>query len=79
LKTGENHRVQTGQVGLAIGAPIAFWAKALATHFIQDLPSNNVIPISIGSAAMLAVALFSAFLPARRAMRVNPVVALKYE
>jgi putative ABC transport system permease protein len=71
--------LRTVFVGLAIGAPIAFWAKALATHFIQDLPRNNVTPISIGSAALLAVAIFSAYLPARRATRVDPVVALRYE
>jgi predicted permease len=65
--------------GLVIGAPLAFWGKTFAASLIQDLPSNSVVPIAIGVIAMITVALLGAYLPARRASRVDPIVALRYE
>jgi putative ABC transport system permease protein len=74
---GEALRMVSG--GLLIGTPVAFWAKTLATHLIHDLPSRSATPIALGAAAMIAVALMAAYLPARRASRVEPTVALRYE
>jgi predicted permease len=74
---GEALRMVSG--GLLIGTPVAFWAKTLATHLIHDLPSRSAAPIALGAAAMIAVALMAAYLPARRASCVDPTVALRYE
>jgi putative ABC transport system permease protein len=65
--------------GLLIGAPIALWGKRLAGNLVQDLPLNSGVPIIFGVVAMLSVALVAAYVPARRAARVDPMEALRYE
>ena len=66
-------------VGLAIGAPLAFWGKRAAASLIPDLPSASSLPIVIAVAIMIAIGLLAAYLPARRTTRVDPILALRYE
>jgi ABC-type antimicrobial peptide transport system permease subunit len=65
--------------GLAIGVPLAFWGNRIAASVIPDLPVGSALPFVVAAAIMIAVGLIAAYLPARRAMRVDPMVALRYE
>jgi predicted permease len=65
--------------GLVIGALLAYWGKRFVASLIPGLPVQSVVPIVFGAAVMVALALVAAYTPARRAARVSPMEALRYE
>jgi len=66
-------------VGVAIGIPAALGAGRLVASQLFGLTSTD--PVSLFGAAilLLAVAALAGFIPALRASRVDPMVALRYE
>ena len=71
--------IRTVCLGFLAGIPLAFWSKNLAAHLIQELPSNATISIALGAATIIVVALLAAYLPIRRAARLDPIIALRSE
>ncbi len=65
--------------GLAIGAPAAFWTKSLAASLVPGLSIHSNLPIAFAAAGMLVVALGASLIPTRRAAKVDPMEALRYE
>jgi putative ABC transport system permease protein len=66
-------------IGLGIGVPMALWGRRFAASVMEGLPLASPVPIAFGAVAMIAIAMLAAYVPARRAARVDPMVALRYE
>ena len=66
-------------VGLAIGLPVAFALANALSSLLFGVKATDPMAF-IGVPLILAsVAMFASYLPARRALRVDPIVALRYE
>ncbi|MGA2075016.1 MAG: ABC transporter permease [Terriglobia bacterium] len=65
--------------GLGAGIPVALWSRKFAGSLIEGLPPSSVLPISVAALGVIAVALLASYIPARRATKVDPMEALRYE
>jgi ABC-type antimicrobial peptide transport system permease subunit len=66
-------------VGVAIGVATAYGAGQLLSTMLFGLAPNDVVTIAGATLIMVAVSALAGFLPARRASRVDPMVALRYD
>jgi putative ABC transport system permease protein len=65
--------------GVALGLVAAWWLSRVVSSQLYGMTANDPVTI-VGAATILgAVALLAGYIPARRATRVNPVLALRYE
>jgi ABC-type antimicrobial peptide transport system permease subunit len=65
--------------GVAIGVPIALAADRLVSNMLFGLKPGDPITLVCATSVLLVVATIAGYLPARRASRVDPIVALRYE
>jgi ABC-type antimicrobial peptide transport system permease subunit len=74
---GEGMRITL--VGVGIGIVLALGLTRLITKVIYGVSASDPLTF-IGVAILLSgVALLACYIPARRAMRVDPIIALRYE
>jgi len=66
-------------IGVAIGLPAALATTRLISDFLFGLTATDPATISMATLLMIAVAALAGYLPARRASRVDPMVALRDE
>jgi len=65
--------------GVALGSMVAFGATRSLHAVLPNIPSMDVGAVGIAAALLVVVALLSSLIPAVRATRIEPVVALKGE
>ena len=66
-------------LGVALGVPAALAAARLISSQLFGISAADPGAIGLATLALLVVAAVAAYLPARRATRVDPLVALRFE
>jgi len=65
--------------GLLVGIPCALVASHLIGHMLFGVSANDPVTLAAVASTLTAVATLAGFIPARRAMLVDPMVALRHE
>jgi putative ABC transport system permease protein len=73
------HGLRLTLLGVGLGLAVSFGVTRFLGSMLLGVTSTDALTFSSVAILLCAVALFACFIPARRAMRVDPMVALRYE
>jgi ABC-type antimicrobial peptide transport system permease subunit len=68
-----------GGIGLAISVPAALAASRLVLSFLFETKPNDPLALSAAVGILAVAVTLAGYLPARRAARIEPTVALRHE
>jgi putative ABC transport system permease protein len=66
-------------MGVSIGLAGAFVLSRVMSSYVFGITSTDPLTFATASLVLIMAALLASYLPARRAARVDPIVALRYE
>jgi putative ABC transport system permease protein len=65
--------------GILCGLPAGYWATRTLTGLLYGIEPTDLASFGLASAGLLIVTLASSYVPARRATKVDPLIALRCE
>jgi predicted permease len=66
-------------LGFAVSIPTAFGATRFLKSFLFQMKANDPVTVGFAIVTLLSSALIAGYLPARRASRIDPMIALRHE
>jgi predicted lysophospholipase L1 biosynthesis ABC-type transport system permease subunit len=66
-------------IGLAVGLVLAAWTGSLAQRLLFEISPRDPVVFGVQAVVLVCVCFVATFVPARRASRVDPMIALRDE
>jgi len=66
-------------LGLAAGLPLSLAAGGAIRRYLFGVESEDAVTLTVASIVVIMAAMLAAWLPARRAPRIDPIAALRIE
>jgi len=79
LKLVVGHGLALTFTGVGIGLVLAYWLTALMKDLLFEVKATDPATFGVIAALLIIVAFMACWMPARRAAKVDPMVALRYE
>jgi putative ABC transport system permease protein len=79
LRQVVGHGLRLAVVGVAIGAGVAMAATSVLESYLYEVSTTDPATFGVVALLVIAVAVLSTLIPARRATRIDPMVALRSE
>jgi putative ABC transport system permease protein len=79
LRLVVGHGVKLAALGIAVGVAAAFGITRLMSSLLYGVGAYDPVAFAAAAVLLLLVAIAACYIPARRAIAIDPMVALRYE